>query len=302
MAIQFPARYGVDAAQPAAAGGNSTYSHTPDPKGQVVPAAMPQTPVVDRLVLQGAAVVALELELLSHWGDGVDQARGAAEFQLARAAAQSGDHAASLQHLEHAILADPVHAEASRQDPAFTSMRGAVQELVGHASLLARMRAESSIDAAFAAMESARGAGAAPQAGQMKAFLDLAQAHFELGTYTAYVEAALAAMRARQIAEDSLIEPLGEFSGRPFRASMPRTPGPARRAVRRLWDKLPLLAILLGWLLAGIVGGVAALPFQDGEVSETRQTLFSIWALGLLAMVLLGFIRSILRLRRDRLL
>jgi len=256
---------------------------------------------VDRLVLQSAAVVALELELLSHWGDGVDQARGAAELQLARAAAQAGDRDASLQHLEHAILADPVHAEAARQDPAFSAMRGAVQELVGHASLLARMRAESSIDAALSATESARGSGG-PHADQVKAFLDLAQAHFELGTYTAYVEAAQAAMRARQIAEDSLIEPLGRFSGRPFRAGMPRTPGPARRAVRHLWEKLPLLAILLGWLLAGIVGGVAALPFQGGDISETRQTLFSIWALGLLALVLLGFVRSIVRLRRDRVL
>jgi fucose permease len=58
----------------------------------------------------------------------------------------------------------------------------------------------------------------------------------------------------------------------------------------------------LGWLFAGIVGGVASLPFQQGYISETRQTLFSIWALGLLAMVLLGFVRSIVRLRRDRLL
>lgn len=302
MAIQFPARYGVEAPQPAAAGGNSTYGHTPDPKGQAAPTAAPQA-VVDRLVLQSAAVAALELELLSHWGDGADQARGAEEFQLARAAAQAGDSAASLQHLEHAILADPVHAEAARQDPAFSAMRGAVQELVGHASLLARMRAESSIDAALSAMESARGLGAGPRVDQVKAFLDLAQAHFELGTYTAYVEAAQAAMRARQIAEDSAIEPIGRFSaGRNFRQSMPRTPGPARRAVRRLWETLPLLAILLGWLLAGIVGGVAALPFQDGEISETRQTLFSIWALGLLALVLLGFVRSIMRLRRDRFL
>jgi hypothetical protein len=302
MAIQFPARYGVEAPQPAAAGGNSTQGHAPDSKGPAIPASTPQAAVVDRLVLQGTAVAALELELLSHWGDGADQARGAAEFQLARAAAEAGDQTASLQHLEHAILADPVHAESARQDPAFSAMRGAVQELVGHASLLARMRAESSMDAAFSAMESIRGLGAAPHADQVKAFLDLAQAHFELGTYTAYVEAAQAAMRARQIAEESLIEPLGKFSGRPFRASMPRTPGPARRAVRRLWDKLPLLAILLGWLLAGIVGGVAALPFQNGDVSETRQTLFSIWALGLLAMVLLGFVRSILRMRRDRFL
>ena len=301
MGIQFPAGYGVEAPQPAAAGGNSTYGHAPDPRKPAAPTSMPEA-VVDSVVVQEVAVAALELDLLSHWDDGAAHARGAAEFQLARAAAQAGDSAASLQHLEQAILADPVHADAARQDPAFSAMRGAVQELVGHASLLARIRAEASIDAALSAMESAGGSGLAGRADQVKAFLDLAQAHFELGTYVAYVEAAQAAMRARQIAEDGRSEPLGKFSGRNFRPNTPRKPGSARRAVRHLWDKLPWLAILLGWLLAGIVGGVASLPFQNGYVSETRQMLFSNWALGLLAMVLAGFVRSILRLRRDRLL
>jgi len=302
MAIQFPSGYGVEALQPAAAAGSSTYGHSPDPRGPAAPASAPEA-VVDSLVLQGAAVAALELDVLSHWEDRTAQARGAAEFQLARAAAQAGDHSASLQHLEQAILADPLHADQARQDPAFSAMRGAVQELVGHASLLARMRAEAAIDTALSTLESAGGSGASPRADQARAFLDLAQAHFELGTYAAFVEAAQVAIRAQQITEDSRIERSGRRSpGRTVRGSAVRTPGPARRAVRRLWDKLPLLAILLGWLLAGIVGGVAALPFQDGYISETRQTLFSIWALGLLGMVLAGFVRSILRLRRDRFL
>ena len=300
MAIQFPARYGVEAPQPAAAGGNSTYGHTPDPRGPAAPASTPQAGV-DSLVLQGAAVAALELDLLSRWDDGAAQARGAAEFQLARATAQAGDSAASLEHLELAILADPVHAAAVAEDPAFSVMRGAVRELVGHATVLARMRAEAAIDAALSVLESAGGSRLAARADQARAFLDLAQAHFELGTYVAYVEASQAAMRAQRIAEDSRIEPRGKFStARSLRTRTLREPGPVRRAVRRLWDKLPLLAILLGWLLAGIVGGVASLPFQDGYISETRQTLFSIWALGLLAMVLLGFVRSIVQLRRDR--
>lgn len=266
------------------------------------PAPTPEA-VVDILELQGAAVAALELDVLSHWDNGADPARGAAEFQLARAAAQAGDRAASLQHLEQAILTDPARADAARQDPAFSAMRGAVQDLVGHASVLARMRAEASIDAALSALELAGGSRTAARADQVRAFLDLAQAHFELGTYPAYIEAAQAAMRAQKIAEDARTEPRSKFStARTLRGSTARKPGPARRAVRRLWDKLPLLAILLGWLLAGIVGGVAGLPFQESGISETRQTLFSIWALGLLAMVLAGFVRSIMRLQRNRLL
>src|SRR5216683_2779456 len=150
MAIQFPARYGVEAPQPAAAGGNATHGHAPDPRGPAPTASTPQA-VVDSLVLQGAAVAALELDLLSRWGDGAAQARGAAEFQLARAAAQAA---------------------------AFSAMRGAVQELVGHASVLARMRAEASIDAALSIIDSASGPRVADRTDQAKAFLDLAQAHF----------------------------------------------------------------------------------------------------------------------------
>jgi hypothetical protein len=63
---------------------------------------------------------------------------------------------------------------------------------------------------------------------------------------------------------------------------------------------LPLLAILLGWLVAGILAGIASLPFQQGAIAELRQTLFPIWALGLLGMVLLGFVRSIWRIGRRR--
>ena len=189
MGIQFPAGYGVEGPQPVAAGGNSTNGHAPDPRGAASPASKPET-LVDRVVLQEVAVAALELELLTHWDGGVAQARGAAEFQLARASAQAGDNTASLHHLEQAILADPVHADAARQDPAFSAMRGAVQELVGHAGVLARMRAEASIDAARSTLESDSGSGMAARADQARAFVDLAQAHFELGTYAAYVEAA----------------------------------------------------------------------------------------------------------------
>jgi hypothetical protein len=300
MAIQFPAGYGVEASPPAAAGGNSAHSQMPAPRVASAPASISEA-VVDSLVLHGAAVAALELGILSHWDDGASQAAGAAEFQMARAAAQSGDQAATLQHLERAILADPAHADAARQDPAFSAMRGPVQELVGRLSVLAHIQAEASIDAAMTAFESARALGSGSLA-LSRAHIDIAQAHFELGSYAGFVEAAQAATRAQQLAEGSRIEPRAKLSATGPGRALQSGRSPVRRAVRGLWDKLPLLAILLGWLVAGIIGGVASLPFQEGPVSETRQTLFSIWAMGLLSMVLLGFVRSILRLRRDRLL
>jgi hypothetical protein len=305
MAIQFPAGYGVEAPPPVAAGGNSTQGQTPVPWAPAAPAAGTEA-VADSLVLHGAEVAALELDILSHWDGHLDNgsahAVGAAEFQMAREAAQSGDQVSTLQHLERAILADPLHADAARQDPAFSAMRGTVQELVGRLGVLAHIRAEALIDSATSAFESARATGSGNLA-LARAHIDIAQAHFELGSYAGFVEAAQAAARAQQLVENRRIETRAKPPATGARRGIPLQPkrSPVRHAVRSLWDRLPLLAILLGWFLAGVAAGVAGLPFQDGVPSEPRQMMFSIWALGLLAMVLLGFVRSILRLRRDRL-
>ena len=57
---------------------------------------------------------------------------------------------------------------------------------------------------------------------------------------------------------------------------------------------MPLLAILLGWFTAGVLAGLPSLPFQQG-LAAMRGLLFPVWALGLVAMVLAGFVRSLRR-------
>jgi tetratricopeptide (TPR) repeat protein len=241
--------------------------------------------------------------LLRDWNDGASRASGAAEYQLAREASQAGDRVASLQHLEQAILLHPMHAEAARQDGDFDSIRGPVLDLVGRVSILARIRAESSIADALSAIDSVRAPHATELLAQARTYSDLAQAQFQQGSYAAYVEAAQAAIRAQQIAAGIKMEPDAKLAA--ARAAgvvdRPRVTRLLWRTTRRLWQRLPLLAILLGWLFAGIIAGVAALPFREGGVVEMRRILFPIWAMGLLGMVLIGFVRSILRLRGRRL-
>jgi hypothetical protein len=176
-----------------------------------------------------------------------------------------------------------------------------VLDLVGRASLLARIHAEASIAQAASTMESAHMPDGVSHTQLAKAYFDVAQSHFQLGSYAGYVEAAQAALRAQQIASTPENEP--DPTRIPAPVSDPDSSfRPIRRALRRvlgeLWQKLPVLVVLLGWLLAGIVAGIASLPFHEGSIVEIRRTLFPIWAMGLLATVLFGFVRSIYRLAR----
>lgn len=279
----------------------------PEPGQSVLPAgrladsraALSQAPA-DTLTLQSATVAALELDLLQHWDDGAARAAGAAEFQLARTAAAAGDHAASLQHLEQSILAHPAYGDAAQQDPAFDAVRGDVRDMVGRLNVLGRIRAEAAMEEAGAALESIHGTDAPGRVQHAQAYLDLAQAHFESVSYSGYVIATQAAVLAQQTAAGTKITPPAAMATIPSKALLRPITRATRDTARRLWQTLPLLAILLGWLVAGILAGIASLPFQQGAIAELRQTLFPIWALGLLGMVLLGFVRSIWRIGRRR--
>lgn len=250
--------------------------------------------------MRDAVTAALELDLLQHWDDGPARLAGAAEYQLAIDAAAHGDHAASLQHLERSVLAHPAYAEAAQQDPAFNAMRGEVRDLVGRLSVLARIRAEAVIGDASSAHEADPAAHTRGDMQQAQAYLDLAQAHFQLTSYAGYVVAAQAATFVQEIAARSKVAPLAPMAAVKSESRRRPMTRAARQAVRRLWQRLPLLVIMLAWLLAGALAGVASLLFPEGSIAEMRQTLFPIWAIGLLGMVVLGFLRSIRRLVRRR--
>jgi len=267
------------------------------PAGRVpgVHAFSSQEPV-DNLTLRTTALSALELDLLQHWDDGAGRTAGATEYQMARTASANGDHAASLQHLERSILAHPAFVEAAEQDPAFDTVRGDVRDLVGRLNVFARIRAEAAIEDAGAALELVRASEASGRVQHAQAYLDLAQAHLDSASYAGYVVAAQAGALAQQAADGAKVTPPAPMVAINSKSSFAPITRAARKSVRRLWQMMPLLAILLAWLFAGLLAGVASLPFQHGAIAELRQTLFPIWAMGLLGMVLVGFVRSIRRI------
>lgn len=249
--------------------------HAPAPPPQLSPAG----PIPAR-----AASAALDLALLQSWDSEPARAVAANEYHLAQAAIQSGDRPAALQHLEQAILSHPAQAGAALADPAFEGIRGQVRDLVTHLTLSARMHAEASISEAHAALQAADSSLTARPSLLARSYLQSAQASFQLGTYTGYVQAALAAELSQRIAKEKLSRRWGLAALAPVERMV-------REGARRLWFRLPVLAILLGWFIGGIVAAVVSLPFEAG--AAFRAWLLPIWAMGLVCAVLYGFVRSI---------
>lgn len=281
-----------DAAIPAQPNATEAFrSPLPIPQPAATPAPPPQpTPAGSAPARTVSA--ALDLELLISGDTEPVRAAAANEYQLAQTALQSGDRPAALQHLEQAILAHPAQAAAALVDPAFDSIRGQVRDLVTRLTLAARIRAEVSISEARAVLQSAGTSLMTRPLLLARAYLQAAQASFQLSTYTGYVQAAFAAELSRRIARGKLPSrrwSLGAFA-------------PVKRAVehaaRRLWQRLPVLAVLLGWFTTGIVAAVASLPFESG--AAFRAWLLPIWAFGMVAGVLYGFVRSLRAVTKHR--
>jgi hypothetical protein len=68
---------------------------------------------------------------------------------------------------------------------------------------------------------------------------------------------------------------------------------PARRLIGRLWRKVPLLVLLMGWLLLGAAGGALALlahtPGLDLLSDSTVRAAFEFWGVGFLGLVVFQF-------------
>jgi hypothetical protein len=231
---------------------------------------------------------------LQPWNTEPAQTVAANEYQLARAAVQAGDHPAALQHVEQAILAQPAQATAAFADPAFCSIKVPVHDLVTRLILAARERAEASISEARTALQQFSASTTARSFALARTYLQAAQSTFQLSTYTGFVQSAIAARLALEITRGKRSRP--SFASR--EGVFARVKRATQRAARQLGQRLPLLAILLGWFFAGVIASTASLAFQAG--AAFRAWLLPAWATGLMALVLVGFVRSIRRIGQRR--
>jgi hypothetical protein len=63
--------------------------------------------------------------------------------------------------------------------------------------------------------------------------------------------------------------------------------------IRKLWLRAPLLVLLLAWLAAGFVGGLASailrIYWPQGWPESLAAAGFEVWGVGFLALVMFGF-------------
>jgi hypothetical protein len=206
------------------------------------------------------------------------------------------------------FTADPDSMARVMADPAFEPLGAAIRVVLHRLTVAARLEAEGRLERASAAADQNDEAG----------LVAYARKQFETGQYPGYWKAARVLTQVDAPANPFVLvhetrpiplEQHGVPGGTPVRRAVVH--GLVRQAVRRaalqfetLWMRLPLLALLLGWVILGIAGGIVRvvlvsmvpalgtwLPFSYG---------YAIWALGLLAVIVFAFLRSTIRLYRLR--
>jgi hypothetical protein len=190
-------------------------------------------------------------------------------------------------------------------------MRTQVDTLLARVANLARLDAEGRVDQAGRTVESGTVRELREWNARPEVLLQIATQMLDAGGHTN-------AVRASQLAQVILdsahwapiavpvssetVETTPESSGKTS-AIRPRTTEPAaiesrlsrrvRARVERLWQRGPLLVLLLGWLAIGLAGGLATLLLRqvapDSWPPALTENAFDLWGLGFLALVLVGF-------------
>ena len=252
------------------------------------------------------------------------------DYQGARSAALRQDMQQVFGRLERAFTADPRYVARADSDSAFNLCRARIFAILGRLTATTRILAEDRIHRASTAI--AKGQPhqveeAAPEAGLL---LALARSAAVANRYADVFVAARAAQLSHQVVEaclsqttpalnvadqrartyaPALIAQYVSGQGRPRRYG--RTPlgalhrgfdrfrHAAATAFQSVWRRFPLLALFLVWFALGLVGGVASviLRILAPEVHrwESLNAAFSIWGMGFLVLVSVGFISSVRR-------
>jgi hypothetical protein len=219
----------------------------------------------DSVLLQSGLGAALAAELIRLWEVSTTQrSEGAIAYEAARRASTPET---ALIHLERAISADPGHAITAISDPEFVILREPIVRMIEYLTAAARVEAQTAIRAAEHAL-AAEAIDADPDRGEAAAILNASEVRYQLNTYAGYIEAAIAARLASQIAVERA--KARNPSKTPIVDRMQRATEKLERigawaadGVGRLWKRFPLFAILLGWFGAG--GGFGVLTWAFGR-------------------------------------
>ena len=233
-------------------------------------------------------------------------------LQAAIQAAAAGELERALQQITRLATLNPQNADAVRAEPGLQAIRPQIESALSKLANVAQLDAETRVGQATDLVES--GAvkvvpGWEADAGTLVA---IAARFLETGGHGNFVRATQVAQTVIDAAHWAPVAaPTADpavLQARKQRVGPPSAPGllgpslqrswsafrkrmPARVAV--LWNRAPLLVLLLAWLAIGTAGGLASLMqravWPEAWPSWLVDAGFSLWGLGFLALVLFGF-------------
>ena len=239
-------------------------------------------------------------------------------LQAAISATAAGELARALQTVTELAALDPKRAETVVREAGLQAFRPQLE------SLLSRLAHASTLDAETRVAQAAQ----AVEAGMMKrlpgwdanpeVLLRIATRLLEAGGHANAVRAAevaqtvitaahwgpATAVAAPVFTSDAVTKPRERASAvlpPVLRDTWQRFQKRAPARLLALWRRVPLLMLLLTWLLVGTVGGTAAYVqrriWPDVWPSWLVDAGYSVWGLGFLVLVLLGFYARIRNVR-----
>jgi hypothetical protein len=242
-------------------------------------------------------------------------------LHAAIAAASVGDVIRALNRLQAIVVLDPRNAVSILAEPRLDPIRGDVETMLNRMAYVAKLDAEARIAEAAQRSEAIAPRRLLEWDASPETLVGVASRLLESGGHANYIRAADLAQAVidashwapdytsvlpappagteRPRAEDDPIATRGVLSAlrrgwNSFRKAVPQR-------ITTLWLRAPLLILLLSWLALGMAGGVVALLVRKYQPQSWSPSLvnggFELWAIGFLALVLLGFYMRVRNVR-----
>jgi len=216
--------------------------------------------------------------------------------------AQGGDVNGALAKLASFAPLDPRQAEHLPSEPSLAPIQKEAGELLVRLSATARVDAETRLQQALRIVQEP-GFAERPIDGMKPATLALlAERLVDAGGYANSIHSAEISQKIidpslwapapvipERVLEQEEVSYITGTRARTALATLRLWSDATVAGVKRLWRRAPLLALLLGWLLTGLVGASVALLFRNDLPASVTGWGFEIWALGFLALVGFGF-------------
>ena len=229
-----------------------------------------------------------------------DAARIEDLLHAAVSAAADGNVQQALLKLSELTALDPGRGGTLVQEPGLAPIRQEVGQLLSRLTSAAHMDAESKLAEATRLLGTAD-AREIPEGGvRPEAAVLIAERLLEAGGYSNYVRSAEVSQFAiNQYAIAQPPAPLSPVEARSIPAGVESTRLRARPRwlprLKMLWQRAPLLVLLLAWLALGIA---ATLLPAWLKISWLPASIgFEIWATGFLALVVFGFYMRVRNIR-----